>query len=89
MRHKVAVVNLNISYHIPVPLRVIIQGRGRIKSQDGRTFTYGTNRLPDGIDAVSGKGIYVDAEHFRLLKNGNKTTENHHQRSMTLICGDP
>ena len=57
--------NLNISYHIPVPLGVNIDVRGRIKSHDGRTiFTYGTIRLPEGIDAVSGKGIYVDAEHL-------------------------
>ena len=56
--------NSNISYHIPVPPRVKIQVRGRIKSHDGiTTFTDGIIRFPDGTVALSGKEIFVDAEH--------------------------
>lgn len=63
--HKVAAVNLNVNYHQPVPLGVKVQVRGIINGKDGRTiFTSGVITLPDGTIAVSGKGIYVEAEHL-------------------------
>jgi len=63
--HKAAAINLNINYHKPVSLGEKIRVRGRIKSVDGRKiFATGTIMLPDGTVAVSGKGIYVEAEHL-------------------------
>ncbi|MGE5249252.1 MAG: PaaI family thioesterase [Bacteroidota bacterium] len=59
---KVAAVNLEINYHKPLPLREPLSVWARIAQRDEtKTFCEGEIRLPDGMVAVSGRGIYVSA----------------------------
>ena len=60
--HKVAAVNLEINYHKPLPLHQPLNLEARITHMDERKiFSTGEIKLPDGIIAVSGRGIYVVA----------------------------
>lgn len=61
----VAVVNLNIDYARPVPLNVAVHVEGHVEGREGRTLhARGVIRLPDGVDAVIGRGTYVEAPHL-------------------------
>ncbi len=60
--HRVAAVNLNVSYHHPVPLGQNITVRGRVCGKEGKAVhTQGEIRLPDGEVAVTASGVYVEA----------------------------
>ncbi len=62
---KVAVVNIEINYHKPLPLHQPLSLEARITEKDERkVFSSGEIRLPDGTVAVSGRGIYVVAPHL-------------------------
>ncbi|NPA92151.1 MAG: PaaI family thioesterase [Chloroflexi bacterium] len=63
--HTVVAVNLNVDYHLPVPLGVPVQVEARITGQEGKALhTQAELRLPDGQVAVSARGIYVEAPHL-------------------------
>jgi acyl-coenzyme A thioesterase PaaI-like protein len=60
--YNVAVVNLEINYHLPLPLGQPLKLEARLAGQEGRkVFASGEIRLPDETVAVSGRGIYVEA----------------------------
>ena len=60
--YRVASVNLNISYHKPVPLGSPFTVTARVKEQGSKKVTgMGEIRLADGTLAVSGEGIFVQA----------------------------
>lgn len=60
--YRVASVNLECEYRKPVPLGVELHVRGEIVERTGRTIqTQGAITLPDGTQAVIGRGIYVEA----------------------------
>jgi len=62
---KVAAVNLEINYQKPLPLHQPLSLEARIIEKDnGKIFSTGEIRLPDGTVAVSGRGIYVVAPHL-------------------------
>jgi acyl-coenzyme A thioesterase PaaI-like protein len=61
-RLKVAAVNLEINYFKPLPLHQVLTLEARITEQDERKiFSTGEIRLPNGMVAVNGRGIYVIA----------------------------
>jgi uncharacterized protein (TIGR00369 family) len=63
--HNVAVVNLEINYHRPVPLGQHLSLKARLSEQKERKIlATGEISLPDGTVAVSGHGIYVEAPHL-------------------------
>jgi uncharacterized protein (TIGR00369 family) len=63
--YKVAAVNLNVSYHRPVPLGVQVLVQGKLSHREGKTIlATGSIQLPDGSVAVSAKGTYVEAVHL-------------------------
>jgi acyl-CoA thioesterase FadM len=69
---KAAVVNLEINYHKPLPLHQPLTLETRLAQKDERKiFSTGEIKLPDGIIAVSGRGIFVAApklfENVRLV----------------------
>jgi len=73
---KVAAVNLEINYHKPLPLQQPLTAEARITQKDERKiFSAGEIKLPDGVIAVSGRGIYVIAPQLfgtvGLIKNQN------------------
>ncbi len=60
--HNVAVINLEINYHLPLPLGQMLRLEACMKEQAKRKISAtGEIRLPDGRVAVSGKGLYVVA----------------------------
>jgi uncharacterized protein (TIGR00369 family) len=60
--HRVAAVNLNVSFHRPVPLNTAIRISARVTEQNGKAIhTTGEIRLADGEVAVSATGVYVEA----------------------------
>lgn len=60
--YNVAVVNLEINYHLPLPLGQPLKLEAHLARQEGRkVFASGEIRLPDETVAVSGRGIYVEA----------------------------
>ncbi len=63
--YTVVAVNLNVDYHLPVPLGVPVSVEARITERDGKALhTEAEIRLPDGNVAVSARGIYVEAPHL-------------------------
>jgi acyl-coenzyme A thioesterase PaaI-like protein len=63
--HRVLAVNLNSDLKHPVPLDVEIVVFGWVERIEGRkVFTAGTITLPDGMIAVSGRGIFVEAPQY-------------------------
>jgi uncharacterized protein (TIGR00369 family) len=63
--YTAAAVNLNVDFRRPVPLGVLLHITAAITAQDGRkVYAQGEIRLPDGQIAVTGKGIFVEAEHL-------------------------
>ena len=63
--HKVAAVNLEISYHKPLPLMQPLIVEARITQVDERKiFSTGEIKMTDSTVAVSGRGIYVVAPHL-------------------------
>lgn len=65
---KVVAVKLEINYQKPLPLHQPLRVEARIMQKDGRkVFSSGEIKLADGITAVSGRGIYVEAP--LLFKN--------------------
>jgi uncharacterized protein (TIGR00369 family) len=63
--HQVASVNLECEYRRPLPLGVELHVHGEIVEQTGRAIrTRGAITLPDGTQAVIGRGIYVEAPHL-------------------------
>jgi len=59
---SVAAVNIEINYHLPLPLGRPLRLESRITEKDERKiFSAGEIRLEDGRVAVSGRGIYVAA----------------------------
>ncbi len=63
--HQVAAVNLEISYHKPLPLMQPLIVEARITQVDERKiFSTGEIKLTDSTVAVSGRGIYVVAPHL-------------------------
>ncbi|HQV63226.1 MAG TPA: hotdog domain-containing protein, partial [Anaerolineales bacterium] len=61
----VAAVNLEISYHKPLPLMQPLIVEARITQVDERKiFSTGEIKLTDSTVAVSGRGIYVVAPHL-------------------------
>ena len=62
---NVAVVNLEINYKHPLPLGQPLKLEARFTEQKERKiFASGEIRLPNGIIAVSGTGIYIEAPHL-------------------------
>ncbi len=62
--HTVAAVNLNVDFHLPVPLEAPLHTRAWIAGleKDGKVVkAEGELRLPDGQVAVSSRGVYVEA----------------------------
>ena len=60
-----AVVNLSIDYARPVPLNVAVRVEGHVVGVESRTIrASGVIRLPDGTDAVTSHGTYVEAPHL-------------------------
>jgi acyl-coenzyme A thioesterase PaaI-like protein len=60
--YKVAAVNLEINYHLPLPLQQPLTVESRVTEVDERKIlSSGEIRLADGTIAVSGRGIYVPA----------------------------
>jgi uncharacterized protein (TIGR00369 family) len=73
--HKVAAVNLEISYHKPLPLLQLFTLEARITQMDERKiFSTGEIKLADSTVAVSGRGIYVAAP--KLFENVRLEREN-------------
>ena len=63
--YNVAVVNLELNYHRPLPLGQSLAVEARLTRRGQRKiFAYGEIRLPDRSVAVSGRGIYVVAPHL-------------------------
>jgi uncharacterized protein (TIGR00369 family) len=68
--YGVASVNLEINYSKPLPLGQTVGITARIAEIHPRKIlTTGEIRLPNGVVAVTGRGIYVEAPH--LFKNLN------------------
>jgi acyl-CoA thioesterase FadM len=66
----VASVNLEINYSKPLPLGEKVSITARIADIHPRKImTTGEIRLENGVVAVSGRGIYVEAPH--LFKDAN------------------
>lgn len=62
---NVAVVNLEINYKRPLPLRQPLKLEARFTERGERKiFATGEIRLPDGNIAVCGTGIYIEAPHL-------------------------
>ncbi|MFH2039945.1 MAG: PaaI family thioesterase [Chloroflexota bacterium] len=62
---NVAVVNLEINYKRPLPLGQKLKLEARfIKREERKIFASGEIRLNDGIIAVNGTGIYIEAPHL-------------------------
>lgn len=62
---NVAVVNLEINYRHPLPLGQSLKLQARFIEQKGRKiFAAGEIRLPNGVIAVNGTGIYIEAPHL-------------------------
>ena len=60
--YNVAVVNLNINYHRPLPLGQHLSLKARMTKRGKRKiYAHGEIRLPDGSVAVSGRGVYIEA----------------------------
>ncbi|RJP53008.1 MAG: PaaI family thioesterase [Anaerolineaceae bacterium] len=60
--YRVASVNLNITYHKPVPLGQPFKVTAQLKESNGKKVTaVGEIRLADGALAVSGEGLFVHA----------------------------
>ena len=68
---RVVSVNLNFNYRKPVPLGVPLNISGRVEREAGRKiFTAAKIMLPDGVVAVEGTGIFVEAPQiFEGLAN--------------------
>jgi len=63
--YNVAVVNLHLDYHNPVPLGQQLSLIAHVSRRSTRKiFARGQICLPDGTVAVSGRGIYVTASHL-------------------------
>lgn len=63
--HRVASVNLNVTYHEPVPLGQMLTVTARVLNVNGKKVTAaGEIRLADGNVAVSGEGIFAHASHL-------------------------
>ena len=60
--YRVVSVNLNITYHQPVPLGQPFTVAAQVKEPNGKKITAkGEIRLADGALAVSGEGLFVQA----------------------------
>lgn len=60
--HIVVAVNLNVSYHHPIPLGEEVEIKGEVVGQEGKAvYTEGEIRLGDGRVAVSAQGTFVEA----------------------------
>jgi len=60
--HKVAAVNLEVNYHMPLPLGQRLRLAAQVSQVDERKIlSTGEILLPDGTAAVTGRGIYVVA----------------------------
>lgn len=63
--HRAASINLNISYHKPVPLGQLIRITAWVKEENGKKITAaGEIHLEKGSLVVSGEGIFVQAPHL-------------------------
>lgn len=83
--HRVASVNLNITFHKPVPLRQPFTVAARVGGVSGRKVTAtGEIRLADGTVAVSGEGLFVEApklfQDFGVEAGGTSKTETRKRR---------
>lgn len=60
--YRVASVNINITYHKPVPLGQLVTVTAQLKESNGKKVTaVGEIRLADGMLAVSGEGLFIQA----------------------------
>ena len=60
--YRVASANLECAYRKPLPLGVELHVTGEIVERTGREIrTRGVIALPDGTQAVIGRGVYVEA----------------------------
>ena len=58
---NVALVNLTIDYHQPLPLEKPVSVEAHLADREGRAIcTRGEIRLADGTAAVTGRGIYLE-----------------------------
>jgi len=63
--YRVVAVNLNFSLKAPVPLGIEITVSGWVERAEGRkVFTAGKITLPNGVIAVEGQGIFIEAPHL-------------------------
>jgi uncharacterized protein (TIGR00369 family) len=63
--HQVAAANLECEYRRPLPLGVELHVMGEVVAKTGRRIcAKGAITLPDGTQAVIGRGIYVEAPHL-------------------------
>ena len=60
--YRVLAVHLGIDYKRPAPVGAEVRVHGQVERREGRkAFTSGTITLGDGMVAVNGSGIFVDA----------------------------
>ena len=59
---KVALANMSLNYHLPVPLHAPLRVEGWLERFEGRKgYARGRIVLADGGTAVSGEGLYIHA----------------------------
>ncbi len=63
--HKVVLANMNLNYHLPIPLFMPLRVEAWLDHFEGKKgFAYGQILLEDGRKAVSGSGLFVYAPHL-------------------------
>ncbi|HEX6288215.1 MAG TPA: PaaI family thioesterase [Herpetosiphonaceae bacterium] len=79
--YQVASVNLECEYRRPLPLGTELHVMGEIVEKTGSAIrARGTITLPDGTQAVIGRGIYVEAPHLFEHIMGAPTRSEAEQR---------
>ncbi len=62
---KVVLANMNLNYHLPVPLHAPLRVEGWLERFEGRKgYARGQIVLANGETAVSGEGLYIHAPHL-------------------------
>lgn len=63
--NRVVAVNLQCQYQRPLPLGVELAVWGEVVTREGRAIhARAAILLPDGVEAVTGRGVYVEAPQF-------------------------
>lgn len=62
---KVVLANMNLDYHLPLPLHIPLRVEAWLERVEGRkAYAHGRILLPDKRTAVTGTGLFVHAPHL-------------------------